>query len=139
MKIKIEIQSLGDDGYHIFCKLKVNGLKCRALIDTGASKTVLSKSLFKKLKLKEFKLTSDNRMTGIQPGTMNTKFVIVDTISIGKLEFINLVSGLIDMKHVDEQYKTLNIQPFQLILGGDILQKGKAVIDYKSKTLKLSK
>lgn len=139
MKIKLELQSLGDDGYHIFCKVKVKGKKCRALIDTGASKTVVGKTLIKKLKIDEFKLKGDNQMTGIHPGEMDVAFASIESISFGKLIFENIVAGLIDLEHVNQQYKTLNIEPFDLIIGGDILTKGKAVIDYKNKFLKLVK
>ncbi|MFM9946172.1 MAG: retropepsin-like aspartic protease [Bacteroidia bacterium] len=139
MKIKIELQSLGDDGYHIFCKVKVNGKKCRALIDTGASKTVIGKKLIKKLKVEEFKPQGLNQMTGIHPGEMDVAFARIESISFGTLKFKNIITGLIDLEHVNMQYKTLKIEPFQLIIGGDILAKGKAVIDYKNKLLKLEK
>jgi len=138
LKIKIQIEALGDDGYHIFCKLKVNGIKCRALIDTGASKTVIGKPLHEKLNLTEFIADIDNSMTGIQPGGMSVVFASIEVISFGKMKFKNIITGLIDMEHVNKQYELLNIKPFDLILGGDILQRGNAVVDYGNKTLKLS-
>ena len=139
MKIKIELQSLGDDGYHIFCKVKINGIKCRALIDTGASKTVVGKQMLKKLKLLKASNPQDNQMTGIQPGELDVSFALIETIAFGKLKFNNIFSGLIDLSHVAKQYKSLKIEPFQIIMGGDILYKGKAVIDYKNKYMKLTK
>lgn len=139
MKIKIDIQALGDDGFHIFCNVKVNGKKCRALIDTGASKTVLGKDFIQKFKLETFVPQGDNQMTGIHPEAMEVQFAKIDTISFSGLKFKNLVTGLIDLEHVNLQYQTLNIKPFDLIIGGDILYKGKAIIDYKSKILKLNK
>jgi predicted aspartyl protease len=139
LKIKIELQSLGDDSYHLFCKVKVNGKKCRALIDTGASKSVIGKKLSEKIKLEEYKVKGNNQMTGIHPGEVNVAFAKIDSIAFGNLKFKNLITGLIDLEHVNLQYKTLNIEPFELILGGDILSKGKAVIDYKNKFLKLVK
>ncbi len=130
---------MGDDSYHLFCKVKVNGKKCRALIDTGASKSVIGKKLIEKLKVEEYKVKGDNQMTGIHPGEVNVAFAKIDSIAFGNLKFKNLITGLIDLEHVNLQYKTLNIEPFELILGGDILSKGKAVIDYKNKFLKLVK
>jgi len=128
---------LGDDGYHIFCRVKVNGIKCRALIDTGASKTVLGKPLHQKLNITEFMADMDNSMTGIHPIGMNIVFAKIDEISIGKIKFNNLMTGLIDMDHVSKQYESLNIKPFDLIIGGDILHKGNAIINFKDKTLEL--
>jgi predicted aspartyl protease len=139
MKIKIDLQSLGDDGYHIFCNVKVNSKKYRALIDTGASKTVIGQKLIQKLKLETFKPDGDNQMTGIHPGAMEVAFAKIENISFGNLKFKNTIAGLIDLEHVNLQYKTLNIKPFDLIIGGDILTKGKAIIDYKRKLLHLYK
>jgi hypothetical protein len=87
----------------------------------------------------EVKVNGDNQMTGIHPGEMDVAFARIDSISFGSLKFKNIITGLIDLEHVNKQYKTLKIEPFQLIIGGDILVKGKAVIDYKNKLLKLDK
>jgi len=139
MKIKLDIQSLGDDGYHIFCTVKVNGKKCRALIDTGASKTVVGTKLAESQKMDIIHMSGENQMTGIQPGEMEVMFTRIDSIAFGALKFKDIIAGLIDMDHVSAQYKTLNIKPFKLIIGGDILFKGNAVIDYKNKFLRLKK
>ena len=139
MKIKLDIKTLGEDGYHIFCKVTVNGLTCRALIDTAASKTDIGKKLAGKLKLTEFSNHKDNQMTGIQPGEMDVSFVNLESIKFGKLTFKDTIAGLIDLTHVSKQYKSINVKPFQLIIGGDILYKGQAIIDYKNKILKLTK
>ena len=84
-------------------------------------------------------MNGDNQMTGIHPGEVNVAFAKIESIAFDNLKFKNLIAGLIDLEHVNLQYKTLNIEPFELILGGDILSKGKAVIDYKNKFLKLVK
>ena len=118
---------------------KVNGNKCRALIDTGASKTVIGKTLSLKLNLEEFVNPNDNQMTGIHPGEMNVTFARVETIGFGKLIFKNLITGLIEMEHVNMQYASLKIKPFDLTIGGDLLFMGSAVIDYENKFLILKK
>jgi predicted aspartyl protease len=139
MKIKIEIESLGNDGVHLFCKVKVNGLKCRALIDTGASKTVISRELSELLNLTDFISPADNQLTGIHPGEMEVTFAQIKKIAFKNLVFKNILTGLIDIDHVKAQYTMLKIEPPLLILGGDILNTGLAVIDYKNKVLKLQK
>ncbi len=138
LKRKIEIQSLGDDGFHIFCKVTLNGLRCRALIDTGASKSVLNFSTYKALGLKEFLPADDNQMLGIVPGITDFTFVTLDRVSLGKFEVRNMIVGVVDLEHVMIQYSKLSIKPFDFIIGGDILTKGKAVINYKEEWLTLS-
>lgn len=139
MKINLDVQALGDDGFHIFCRVKVNGKTCKALIDTGASKSVISKKLVEKLKITEFTPHNENQMTGIHPEEMKVSFATIESINFDKIEYTNIIAGVIDLEHVNAQYKTLGIRPFQIIIGGDILVLGKALIDYYNKKLKLSK
>ena len=77
-------------------------------------------------------------MTGIQQGKLEISFARVD-IGFGKLIFHDLITGLIDLRHVTRQYRKIKVEPFQLILGGDILFLGRAVIDYNLRVLEIGK
>ena len=46
--VKLLITSLDGTGVHVFLNVLVNEKKCRFLLDTGASKTVLDKGWFEK-------------------------------------------------------------------------------------------
>lgn len=138
MKTKITIEPIGDDGFHVFCNVKINKYKCRALIDTGASKSVVSLDLKERLNLPEYFNSNDNIISGIQPGKLDVNFVLIDKISFGKFDVLNIISGIIDIEHINEQYKTLGIKPFDLILGGDVLSKSNAIINYKLKIIEVS-
>ncbi|MCC6721999.1 MAG: retropepsin-like domain-containing protein [Bacteroidia bacterium] len=139
MKIKITIEPIGDDGFHVFCNLKINDIKCRALIDTGASKTVISIELKEKLNLPDFINPNDNLVSGIHPEKVDVSFVTIEKLSFGKFNINNLISGTINLSHVNEQYKILKIKPFDLILGSDVLYNSKALIDFNSKFLVLNR
>ncbi len=138
MKLNIELQNIGDDGFHIFCKVTINGKKCRAIIDTGASKTVINSNTFNTLGLEELIVNDDNQMLGIVPVKMDFTFVKLNSNRLGKFELKDLAVGMVDLEHVIHQYKKLKIKPFDIIIGGDVLTKGKAVIDYNLKCLTLS-
>ncbi|MCB9252254.1 MAG: retropepsin-like domain-containing protein [Flavobacteriales bacterium] len=131
----MKIEQLGDEGFHVFCRIKLNGIFYRALIDTGASKSVMDKKLLSELQLRSFSLTSDHQMLGIQPGELDVEFTHIREIKLGRVKFENMVLGLLDMDHVQEQYRSLNIKPFEVIIGGDLLSSGNAVIDYGLKKL----
>lgn len=138
LKINIILQQVSD-GFHIFCNVKLGKNNCRALIDTGASKSVLSKSFKEKLNLEEFVIPNDNQISGIHPGQTDISFVKIENLSFGKFTICDFITGIIDLEHINEQYKILGIKPFDLIIGGDILAETNAVIDYKNKTLVLTK
>lgn len=138
-RIAIQLVALGDDGFHIFCKVKVNGKKVRALIDTGASKSVLSKHYAAQMNnLKEVQV-SDAQTSGIGPEKVEAEFAVIKKLSFGKLNVKKLVVGLIDLSHVEAVYEQFNIKPFDMIIGGDVLLLLKAKIDYRKKKLILTK
>ncbi|MBO6518177.1 MAG: clan AA aspartic protease [Bacteroidia bacterium] len=137
-KIKIDLVHLGDEGCHIFCKAKIDGKKARVLIDTGASKTVLSKEFANGLKrLKYLELPEENGTAGIGPEKIEAQFARIKSIQFKKLNIKKLVVGTIDVTHVKQLYENLNIKPFDLILGGEVLEKYNAHIDYKNRILLL--
>ncbi|MFT7592475.1 MAG: hypothetical protein ACI9UJ_002412 [bacterium] len=133
--IPIKVVQLGEEGTHIFCKAKVNGLKALVLIDTGASKTVLAKSFADKLgKLKKVKV-DDNSTSGIGPESVEATFARLNSLKFKSLNIKKLVVGTIDVSHVVTMYETLGVKPFDIILGGEVLEEYNAVIDYRRKCL----
>ena len=133
--ITIKVVQLGEEGTHIFCKAKVNGLKARVLIDTGASKTVLAKSFADKLgKLKKVKV-DDNSTSGIGPESVEATFARLKSLKFKSLNIKKLIVGTIDVSHVANMYETLGVEPFDIILGGEVLEEYDAVIDYRRKLL----
>lgn len=133
--IPIKVVQLGEEGTHIFCKAKVNGKKARVLIDTGASKTVLAKSFADKIKNLKHVSVDDNSTSGIGPETVEASFARLKTLSFKSLIIKKLVVGTIDVSHVKTMYDSLGVKPFDIILGGEVLEKYNAVIDYRKKLL----
>ena len=137
-KAKIIIEQLGDGGIHIFCRGKLNGTTVRILIDTGASKTVISKKLREEFKDLEDVEILDSRTAGIGKEMMQADFVILPSLEVGGIIVKDLVAGVIPLDHVDEMFNELGIKPFQMILGGDFLLMTRAVVDYRKKEIRFA-
>lgn len=135
--LPIEIVSLGDEGSHIFCKAKVNGKKARVLIDTGASKTVLSQEFADSLKNLRPVDIDDNTTSGIGPDKVDAQFAKIKKLEFKGLTVKKLIVGTIDVSHVVAMYHSLGLKPFDMLLGGDVLEMHQAKIDYRKKQLTL--
>lgn len=135
--IKTKRVDLGDEGCHIFCKGIINGEKVRILIDTGASKSVISSALADKLIDLEYVDMPDNETSGIGPEKVVARFARLKKMKIKKLKIRDLIVGVMDVSHVQEMYDRFGHKSFDVILGGDILFEYKALIDYKFNTLLL--
>jgi len=119
---------------HYLIEAKVNGIKGRFILDTGASNSCICTSLEDKFKViskesKEKASSATSQMT-------HTKISKSNTIQIGKWkDKINIIT--FDMNHINNSLSEKKIDPIDGIMGADILKKSKAILDYKSNKLYL--
>ena len=117
---------------HYLIEAKVNGVKGRFILDTGASNSCICTSLEDKFKViskesKEKASSANSEMTH----TMISKS---NMIQIDKWEDkINLIS--FDMSHINNALSQKKIDPIDGIIGADILKKSKSILDYKTNKL----
>ncbi len=136
-RIPIVIENLEGDGYHIYIEVRVGKKKLKALIDTGASKTVLDRSLaagIKKINLVDVELT---QAKGLGEGMLDTSIARIPKLRIGRMTIEDHYVGLIDLAPIQETYRSLGLEPFDMILGGDILRTHEAIISYRKRWMKL--
>lgn len=138
-KVPVVIQAIEDDGYHLLCEVKIGRKKLIALIDTGASKTVTSESLLAKSKSISLSDTVAASAKGMGTEDLQPQVAIIKKLQIGKQTLSNLTVGVLSFSHIELVYQQLGIKPFDLIIGGDILVKLKAVINYNKSFMKLAK
>lgn len=128
--IKIILAELDPGGYHLFINLKVNGKKCRFLIDTGASKSVIAKDYYDKHLSKKKLKTIKQETTGLHSTVHETHIGVIKELELGKQKVKNYTVAAIDLNHVNNTYKMLKQPKIQGILGSDLMFKYKMVIDY---------
>jgi hypothetical protein len=130
-RIPLSASGLG----HFHLAATVAGRPVSALLDTGATNTMLSLTLAREL---GFPLvTSGLPASGAGPATLDVFFVKqVAELSLGELR-LSLQEGLtaMDFSHVNKALRDREAAVIELILGVDILQALKAIIDYGSSSL----
>ena len=139
-QLTIEIISIEEDGYHIFTRAEINGQECRLLIDTGASRTVFDKDRASGfLQEEKFETLEHEKLsTGLGTSDMKSYVTTLHSFRIGELELHDYEAVLIDMTHVNGSFGKLKLPAIDGVLGGDILKKHKATIDYAKGVLRLS-
>ncbi len=130
----IEVLELQEGDFHIFTTVFVGRNKLRLLIDTGASKTILSKTAAKKIK--SLRLThSEHTAAGLGTNEMQSWTTEIKSLRIGKLVIRNYICGVLDLSHVTNIYEQLGLEAFDGVLGCDLLVNHNMVIDFKKKSL----
>jgi len=136
--VKIELLPIEEDGYHIFIDAVINGGIARLLLDTGASRTVFDEERIKAFLRQENHSFEkiDKLSTGLGTNTMESHSVILEEFRLGETIFKDYHAVVLNMQHVNQSYRMLGHKPIDGVLGGDLLQKLKVVVDYRRKEVR---
>ena len=133
--IKIKLKRIATN--HLELKAKINNIKGRFILDTGASNSCVSIALidFFKLDAEE----SETKAAGAGATDMETQQSQNNTLKIGDWKTKKCHLVLFDLSHVNIALVQHKAKEVHGIIGADILQKGKAFIDYNKNILYLKK
>ena len=119
---------------HYLIEAKVNGIKGRFILDTGASNSCICTSLEDKFKV--LSKESKEKASSANSEMIHTRISKSNAFKISKWEDkINLIS--FDMNHINNALSQKKVPPIDGIVGADILKKSKAILDCKSNKLYL--
>lgn len=128
--VKIMLVEFPQRGFHIFVNLKLNGKKCRFLIDTGASKSVVDKKYFETNFGQKSLKTIKQETRGLHGSVPESYYGKVKTIEVGKHILKNYEISAVDLSHVNGAYAQMKKPKIQGILGSELMLKYKMIIDY---------
>ena len=133
--IKIKLNKIATN--HLELKARINGIKGSFILDTGASNSCVSLDLieFFKLDAKE----SETKAAGAGATDMETQQSENNSLKIGDWKTKKCHLVLFNLSHVNTALTQHNAEEVHGIIGADILQKGKAIIDYNKNVLYLKK
>jgi len=133
--IKLNLKKINTN--HFELKAKINGVKGRFILDTGASNSCIDISLAHKFKLQV--KDSETKAAGAGAIGMETKISSLNSLALKAWKINTLTIVLLDLNHVNTALTAHNAKAVDGIIGADILEKGKAIIDYKNKCVYLKK
>tara|TARA_R110002074_G_scaffold107907_6_gene233123 strand:- start:731 stop:1180 length:450 start_codon:yes stop_codon:yes gene_type:complete len=133
--IKISLKKLVTK--HLELDAEINGVKGRFILDTGASNSCVGLDMIEFFKLDA--VESDTKAAGAGATDMETQQSENNTLKIGKWKTKKSHLVLFDLTHVNAALTQHDAEEVHGIIGADILEKGKAVIDYNKHVLYLRK
>ena len=122
---------------HLEVKAEINGIKGRFILDTGASNSCVSFDLKEHFKIISEK--SEIKAAGAGSIDIETQKSHNNSLKIGKWKTRNCDLVVFDLSYVNTALTQQNAKEIQGIIGADILETGKALIDYDKKHLYLKK
>ncbi|HUS01536.1 MAG TPA: retropepsin-like aspartic protease [Chitinophagaceae bacterium] len=133
-QIPITLNMIG----HLEVEVKIDNVKARFLVDTGASNTVIDIGFAKENGM-EF-ASIEEQGGGVGTSQMVLFHKQVDIFKINELEIPSFDLYATDFTHVKDSLAKKGIaEPCHGVIGADILIKYKAKINYKKRKLYLKK
>lgn len=133
--VPLRIIDLHEDGYHLLLEIRVYDTPFTVVLDTGASKTAFDKDLLQAHE-KALIQSSDKLSTGLGTTDMQSFTALIPELCIGELTVKDIEVAVLDLSAINMAYAQMNHPQVLGVIGGDILTKYKAVIDYGRKQLK---
>jgi predicted aspartyl protease len=126
----IELMTL-PSGHHLVIA-KLNKKKGTFILDTGASNTCVDSAKSKKFKLKL--KDTDHKATGAGTMEIDMQMAHKNKMKIGHWKIKKIDVAVMDLSHINQALSIFDIK-IDGIIGADILQNGKGVIQYDKELL----
>ena len=130
---RVRLQTLPTNHYVLVATL--NGVEGRFILDTGASTTCVSAELTAHFHLNA--KPSEEKASSASANELDTEVAHHNELVIGSWSSKRRSVVLFDMQAVNHALQKLDIKSVDGIIGADILQSTKAVIDYQNDWLYL--
>jgi hypothetical protein len=139
-EIPVELVIPDGVGVEMMAEIEINDYNLIVFIDTGASKSVFGLETAKRVfSLNEGDLHENERAAiGIDHLGIGNELIMLEELNLGGIVLEKNGAITFDFQNINETYSMFNIPAIDGILGGDILKKLNAVIDYETFELRLS-
>jgi len=139
MTFPLRIIDLHDDGFHPLVEIVLFGKAFIMVLDTGASKTAFDQATLAAASEATSILESDHLSTGLGTNTMQSFTALISGMQIGDLVIDDFEAAVLDLSTINIAYSQMGHPQVLGVIGGDILMKYRAVIDYGRQTISLKK
>jgi len=138
VKIPLTLLNLQDDGFHLLMEVIVFNQPFKAVLDTGASKTVFDKTSMERHIDPNLLKLSDQLSTGLGTRSMESYMLTIPDLRIGEIHLRDYDVAVLDLSTINFAYEQIEQEPIIGVIGGDLLFKYQAVINYKEAILSLN-
>ena len=138
IEVPLQLLDIEGEGFHIMVQGRIHGKEALFLIDTGASRSVFDPKTISSF-IDDIQFEKKEGMTaGVGSSDLESSTFVIDRFSIGDLEIPDYEAVALDLENIHEMYAKLNLPRIDGIMGGDLLRRYKAVINYRCKKLRLT-
>ena len=136
--IPLQLLDIEGEGFHVMVKGMIHGKEANFLIDTGASRSVFDPNTISTF-IDDLEFEKKEGITaGVGSSDLESSTFYIDVFSLGDLEIKDYEAVALDLENIHEMYGKLRLPRIDGIIGGDVLKRHKAVINYKAKKMRVT-
>ena len=137
IEVPLQLLDIEGEGFHVMVKGLIHGKEASFLVDTGASRSVFDPKTVASF-IDDLTFEKKEGLTaGVGSSDLESSVFTIETMSVGELEIRNYQAVALDLENIHEMYGKLGLPHIDGIIGGDLLKKYKAIINYKAKKMRL--
>lgn len=116
----------------------IHGKEASFLIDTGASRSVFDpKTMASFIDDPTFE-KKEGLTAGVGSSDLESATFLIQSLTIGDLEINDYEAVALNLENIHEMYAKLGLPHIDGIIGGDLLKRHNAVINYKAQKMRLT-
>ena len=138
MQLPIRLLDIEGEGFHVMVQGRINGLEANFLVDTGASRSVFDPKVVTKFIEKPEFVKKEGITAGFGGNDLESSTFIIDSLGFGDIELNHYEAVAIDMEEIHESYRKLGLPAIDGILGGDLLYRLKATLNYRLRKIRFT-
>ena len=139
MQLPIRLLDIEGEGFHVMIKGKINGREANFLVDTGASRSVFDPKLITKFVDNPQFEKKEGITAGVGGSDLESSTFTIDSLSFGDIEIKHYEAVALDIQNIHQTYRKLRLPSIDGIIGGDILYRLKATINYRLRKIRFTK
>ncbi|MCR5013997.1 MAG: retroviral-like aspartic protease family protein [Bacteroidales bacterium] len=139
VEVPIRLLNIEDEGFHVMIKGKINGMEANFLVDTGASRTIFSlQDLGRFIPQAELE-KKEGIAAGIGSENLDSFLFTIDRLQLGDIDLDDYEAAAIDLDSIHENYQKLGLPHIDAVIGGDLLMRLKATINYRLRKIRFTR
>ena len=139
MQIPFQLLDIDGEGFHVMIKGKINGREANFLVDTGASRSVFDPKLITKFVENPQFEKKAGITAGVGGSDLESSTFTIESLSFVDIEIKHYEAVALDMQNIHQTYRKLHLPSIDGIIGGDILYRLKATINYRLRKIRFTK
>ena len=139
MQLPFRLLDIEGDGFHVMVKGKITGMEANFLVDTGASRSVFDPTVISRFVENPQFEKKPGITAGVGGSDLESSTFIINALEFGDIEIQNYEAVALDLENVHETYQKLGLPAIDGIIGGDLLYRLKATINYRLRKIRFTK